>query len=52
MKGQITAIIILIIAALIFTIWTLIDENYYLSLFGLFIIGSQLYQLKNIKKKK
>lgn len=52
MKGKIIPIIVVTIVALIYTIWNLIDENYYYSLFGLFIMGAQLYQLKTIKKKK
>ncbi|MBE6288547.1 MAG: hypothetical protein E7099_10290 [Mediterranea massiliensis] len=53
MKGKITAIIILTIVALLFTIWCLVDGNYYLALFGLFILGSQIHQLirNNIASK-
>ena len=45
MKGKNISISVLAIIALLFTIWCLVDGSYYLVLFGLFILGTQIYQL-------
>lgn len=51
MKGKMTGIIILAIMTLLFTIWCLIDVIYYLAIFGLFILGCQVYNYISIKKR-
>lgn len=45
MKGKNISISVLAIIALLFTIWCLVDGSYYLAIFGLFILGSQINQL-------
>ena len=51
-KGQIYGIIALAIASLIFTIWCVVDKVYYLAVFGLFLLGLQVYNYISIKRKK
>lgn len=53
MKGKNISISVLAIIALLFTIWCLVDGSYYLAIFGLFILGSQIHQLirNNIASK-
>lgn len=51
-KGKIYAIVVLMVLALAYTVWCLIDGTYYLALLGLFIFGSQVYNYISIKKKK
>lgn len=53
MKGKNISISVLAIIALLFTIWCLVDGSYYLAIFGLFILGSQINQLirNNIASK-
>jgi len=51
-KGKIYGIIVLAIVSLAFTIWCLVDEVYYLAVFGLLLFGLQVYNYLSIKKKK
>lgn len=50
-KGKIVVIIVLAIVSLAFTIWCVVDEIYYLAVFGLFLFGLQIYNYISIKKK-
>lgn len=50
-KGKIVVIIVLAIVSLAFTIWCVVDEIYYLAVFGLFLFGFQIYNYISIKKK-
>lgn len=50
-KGKIVGIIVLAIVSLVFTIWCVVDEIYYLAVFGLFLFGLQIYNYISIKKK-
>ena len=45
-KGKIYGIIVLAILALAFTIWCVVDEVYYLAVFGLFLFGFQMKKTK------
>lgn len=51
MKGKMIGIIILAIITIIFTIWCFVDGIYYLGIFGLFILGFQIYNYISIKKE-
>ena len=51
-KGKIYGIIISAILSLAFTIWCLIDEVYYLALFGLLLFVSQIHNYISIKRRK
>lgn len=51
MKRKMTGIIIFAMVAILFTIWCLIDGTYYLAIFGLFILGCQVYNYISIKKR-
>jgi len=45
------ALIILAIIALLYTIWCLVDGTYYLAIFGMFILGSLVYNFISIKRR-
>ena len=45
------ALIILAIIALLYTIWCLVDGTYYLAIFGIFILGSLVYNFISIKRR-
>ena len=51
-KGKIYGIIALAVLSLAFTIWCVVDEIYYLAVFGLFLFGLQVYNLISAKKGK
>mgnify|MGYP003495638069 FL=1 len=51
MESKMIGIIILAIITIIFTIWCFVDGIYYLAIFGLFILGYQIYNYISIKKK-
>ena len=51
MESKMISIIIFAIITIIFTIWCFVDSIYYLAIFGLFILGYQIYNYISIKKK-
>ena len=51
-RGKIYGIITLAILSLAFTVWCVVDEVYYLAVFGLLLFGLQVYNYLSIKKKK
>ena len=51
-KEKIYGIIALAVLSLAFTVWCVVDEVYYLAVFGLLLFGLQVYNYLSIKKKK
>lgn len=52
MKEKMIGIIIWAIITILFTIWCFVDGIYYLGIFGLFILGFQIYNYISIKKER
>ena len=51
MKGKIIWIIICAIISLVYAIVCFVDGSYYLSLFGLLLLGSNVHDYITLKKK-